>query len=35
MVANDGGLPDDDARAMVDAEILTDLCPRMDVDACV
>ena len=35
MVADDGGLPDDDARPVVDAEILTDLCPWMNVDACV
>ena len=33
MAADDGRLADDDAGAMVDEEMVTDLCARVDVDA--
>ena len=33
MVAYDGGLADDHTRAVVDGEVLANLCPRVDVDA--
>ena len=35
MFADDTGLSDDDACAVVDAEVFTDLCAGMDIDACV
>ena len=33
MVAYDTRLTDDDTRTMVDGEIFSDLCPRVDIDA--
>src|SRR5579885_3101930 len=33
IIANDGGFTDDHARAVIDEEAFSNLCPRVDLDA--